>query len=106
VTKRIRDIPKEVADDLRTLELARLDDLQTILYNSVRMAVAAEAPPPTGAIEQILRIMDRRAKYLGLYKEVDNAVGTIARGLTTAPLPSVSSLPQNWGDSRKMAPTS
>jgi len=46
---------------------AELNELQVVLYQSVKLAVAAEAPPRTGAIEQILRIMDRRAKYLGLY---------------------------------------
>jgi hypothetical protein len=63
----IQAIPEEVAQDLRTMELQRLDELQVVLYQNVKLAVAAEAPPPTGAIEQILRIMDRRAKYLGLY---------------------------------------
>jgi len=49
------------------MELQRLDELQVVLYQNVKLAVAAEAPPPTGAIDQILRIMDRQARYLGLY---------------------------------------
>jgi hypothetical protein len=43
VTERIRDIPKEIADDLRAL-VARLDDLQAPLYMSVRMAAISQVP--------------------------------------------------------------
>jgi hypothetical protein len=34
------------------VELELLDELQTILFTSVKLAVAAEAPPPTGVIDQ------------------------------------------------------
>lgn len=55
----IRARTDEVADDVRTLELIRLDRLQLALW---RRAVEGDET----AIDRILRIMERRARMLGI----------------------------------------
>ena len=52
-------IESGLADDVRTLELARLDDMQLALATQVRQGNHS-------AIDRTLRIMERRSKYLGL----------------------------------------
>ncbi len=66
----------ETADAVRTIELERLDKLYSVMYVQ---AVKGNQ----GAIDRCLRIMDRRAKYLGLDapKAVDvTSGGEIVKG--------------------------
>ena len=56
----VKDIPREQADELRLIELDRLDALQRALWSD-----AMRGDPR--AAERVLSIMDRRARYLGLY---------------------------------------
>lgn len=56
----IRDIPREEADELRLMELDRLDALQQAAWTE-----AMRGDPR--AIDRVLAVMDRRARYLGLY---------------------------------------
>jgi hypothetical protein len=55
----IKRTMQPVADEVRTLELERLDRFLSYLWTAI------EAGDPT-AIDKGLKIMDRRAKYLGL----------------------------------------
>lgn len=59
VQKAMRDIPKEEADALRKQERDRLDKLQFALWDS---AISGDVH----ASQQVLKIIDRRAKLLGL----------------------------------------
>lgn len=56
----VRDIPREEAEELRMLELDRLDALQRAAWTD-----AMRGDPR--AIDRVLAVMDRRARYLGLY---------------------------------------
>ena len=49
----------ELAKEVMTIELNRLDDMVFALYEKARSG-------DVSAIDRILKIMDRRAKYLGL----------------------------------------
>lgn len=73
VTRRIQRYfeaqPKEIAE-IVGLELARLDELQLVAW---RIAVRDE---DLGAIDRILKIMERRAKLLGLDKAPDSTGST------------------------------
>lgn len=59
VEEAIREVPKEEAEALRNLELARLD---AVLAPQMRLALAGDGY----AVDRVLRIMERRAKYLNL----------------------------------------
>lgn len=73
--KEIRTETKGSAEELRTLELARLEAMQVSLWPSTRPSVPVTC---TGcgnvmwretdkeAIDRVIKIMERRAKYLGL----------------------------------------
>ena len=56
----IRDIPREEADELRALERHRLDALQQAVWTDA-------ARGDLRALDRVLAIMDRRARYFGLY---------------------------------------
>lgn len=56
----IRDIPREEAEELRLLERDRLDALQQAVWTE-----AMRGDPR--AVDRVLAIMDRRARYFGLY---------------------------------------
>lgn len=58
----VRDLPREQADELRFLELDRLDALQRSVWADAMRG-------DTRAVDRVLQIMDRRARYLGLYDE-------------------------------------
>lgn len=58
----------ELADEIRTLELDRLDALQTYLWEKARRGNAT-------AIDRVLKIMERRARLLGLDKPERVALG-------------------------------
>jgi hypothetical protein len=60
VAEAIRDIPREEADELRSLERDRLDALQQAVWADAMRG-------DTKAVDRVLAIMDRRARYLGLY---------------------------------------
>ncbi len=74
--KRATEDNNELADELRTLELERLDKYLTTLKAKIRKG-------DTRAIDTALRIMDRRAKLLGLdapaKSEVDVNVSELPR---------------------------
>lgn len=59
VREAIRAIPEEEAADLRSLELTRLD---AVLAPQMRLALAGDS----FAVDRVLRIMERRARYLNL----------------------------------------
>lgn len=56
----IKDITRESATELLELELSRLDDLMAGAYESARNG-------DLFAIDRVLKIIDQRAKFLGLY---------------------------------------
>lgn len=60
VSDAIKDIPREEAEEMRRLELDRLDALQAAVWRSAMKGDGR-------AVDRVLAIMDRRAKYLGLY---------------------------------------
>lgn len=59
VDKALTATLSEAAEPLRTLELERLDAMQVALWPQARQG-------NQGAVDRILRIMERRAKLLGL----------------------------------------
>jgi DNA-binding CsgD family transcriptional regulator len=59
IREALRAIPKEEADDLRALELERLD---AIMVPQMRAALAGDG----FAVDRVLKIMERRARLLGL----------------------------------------
>jgi hypothetical protein len=56
----LRDIPREAADELRKVELETLNELQ------VALRAKLEEKPSAFLVDSILRIMERRAKMLGI----------------------------------------
>lgn len=60
VKQGIADITRESATELLELELSRLDDLMAGAYESARNG-------DLFAIDRVLKIIDQRAKFLGLY---------------------------------------
>jgi len=59
VSSALKKTLQEPADDLRSLELARLDSAMQAIAASVKQG-------QYGAIDRLLKIMERRAKLLGL----------------------------------------
>ena len=55
----------ETADKVRELELCRLDKAHSLIWERV-MSADIDPPVVLKAIETMLKIMDRRAKFLGL----------------------------------------
>jgi hypothetical protein len=82
VTKALDEAIQASANQVLNLELERLDEMMSAVYGPIAEARMNNAPPPPGSITQVLAIMDRRAKYLGLYKSED-AAGETARGVDT-----------------------
>lgn len=69
VATAIKDITRAPAEELRTLELERLDALMLAVWNKAKAG-------DYKAVDTVLRIMDRRAKYLGLDAPVRVAAST------------------------------
>lgn len=59
VTKALKESIKEPADSVRLMELARLDAMLVGIWTQAKSG-------NTNAIDRALKIMDRRAAYLGL----------------------------------------
>lgn len=59
VQRGLSDFMQPVADDVRALELARLDTLLMGLWNAARNG-------NIGAVDRAIKIMERRSAYLGL----------------------------------------
>lgn len=81
VKEAIADIPQEAAEDLRTLELNRLDHMQQELW------IDYQETKNAALIDKILALMDRRAKYLKLHVEEDTGadfLSTMAKSLAAA----------------------
>jgi hypothetical protein len=76
ITKAIRDIPREVAADVRSLELERLDRLTLAVWSSA-------AKGDQKSIETVLKLMKRRASLLGL--DLDAPLGDARPALTGLP---------------------
>jgi cell division septal protein FtsQ len=81
VSKVLRDTVQEAGDELRALELARLDRLEIaanevlerehVTVSNGRIVVLGESPlpddaPVLAAIDRLLKIQERRARLLGL----------------------------------------
>lgn len=77
--KELREETRGSAEELRTLELARLESMQVALWPSTRpvKAVTEECPncqhqvvmyrePDKEAVDRVIKIMERRSRYLGL----------------------------------------
>lgn len=62
----IAELPREPAEEVRALELERLDAMQAALWPQ---ALRGEVQ----AIDRVLKIMERRARYLGLDEQVSQA---------------------------------
>lgn len=71
VAAAIKNITREPARDVLTLELERLDTMLVGLWPEARRGNAK-------AIDRVIRIMDRRASYLGLDAETSIAVTNTA----------------------------
>lgn len=59
VKRALKRALQEPADDVRELELSRLDRMESVLWPQALQG-------DQGAIDRLLKIADRRAKYLGL----------------------------------------
>lgn len=59
VREAIANVPQEEADELRKMELTRLD---AVLVPQMRLAIAGDGY----AVDRVLKIMERRSKYLNL----------------------------------------
>lgn len=84
VKQGIADITRESASELLELELARLDDMFAGLYE------AARSGADMFAVDRALKIIDQRARFLGLYeKKPDENVAevrTLIAGLAASVL--------------------
>lgn len=59
IVKKIREIPRQNAEDVRTIEMERLDRMFLALWKKVKEG-------DEGAIETSLKVMARRSKLMGL----------------------------------------
>src|SRR5699024_6504628 len=66
VAKGLADIPREAAEQARELELGRLDDMQMAAMNA---AMAGDL----FAIDRVVKIVESRARLLGLYNLPDRS---------------------------------
>ncbi|TCO47314.1 hypothetical protein [Actinocrispum wychmicini] len=64
VTQALASVADELAADVRTLELSRLDSMLMGLWRAARDGDAS-------AVDRVLKIMERRAKILGLDTPAD-----------------------------------
>lgn len=87
MTTALADIPRAEADELRALELGRLDALQDAVWGE-----ALDGDIPAG--QQALRIIDRRARLLGLDAptRVDMGVGDVDLDATVAKILAVAEI--------------
>ena len=72
VQRELQRTMQEPADDVRQLELMRLDDL----YRAMVPKALKGDKDSTWYVDRCLAIMDRRAKLLGLDMKPDSAMGT------------------------------
>jgi hypothetical protein len=70
VREAVRAMPKEERDDLRDMELARLD---AALVPVMRLVVGGDL----FAVDRMLRIMERRARYLNLDEQAQEGVHAV-----------------------------
>lgn len=66
VAQELRNIPREAAEQAREMELGRLDDMQMAAMNG---AMAGDL----FAIDRVVKIIESRARLLGLYNLPDNS---------------------------------
>jgi hypothetical protein len=77
----------EAAEDVRALELQRLDDMLVGLWPQV-----AKQSPNLGAVDRVLRIMERRAKIVG----IDAPTRQELTGKDGGPIETASLSPEQW----------
>lgn len=70
VMKALKETLREPSDELRSLEAERLDTITDALWGDAKRG-------DTGAIDRILKIMERRAKLLGLDVPKDESLPTV-----------------------------
>lgn len=78
IKKAIEDIPKENAEEVLAMELERLDNAFLVIRAKVKAG-------DLKAIDTMLKIMERRARYLGLDKPkefIANAGGGLAEWIS------------------------
>lgn len=71
VQREIHRMMQEPADDVRQLEVARLDDLYRISY---RLAIKSDRDA-LWAVDRCVKIMERRSALLGIDVKVENGAG-------------------------------
>jgi hypothetical protein len=81
VLSAIRKTLAEPADDVRLLELDRLDRLQLAYWT--RATGDRDRPPDLAAAHYVLKLMDRRARLLGLDAPIKIDVRALVREITT-----------------------
>ncbi|OIU87672.1 hypothetical protein BFN01_08335 [Microbacterium sp. AR7-10] len=85
IREEVQRIPEEEAQAIRAIELARLD---AILVPQMRLALAGDGY----AVDRVLKIMERRARYLGLddakpggFEQVGSLLDRLVFGLDGQP---------------------
>lgn len=73
----IAEIPQEAAEEVRTMMIGRLDAMMSKCYEQLDMGEGVDA----GLFEMILKLDDRRARLLGIYRENDGAADSLAGAL-------------------------
>jgi hypothetical protein len=71
VMQAVKEIPQEAAEAVRTMILGRLD-----YFTSRTFEILVDEYEPS-LIDVFLKLDDRRARLLGLYKSTDGAVGQV-----------------------------
>ncbi len=82
VTTAIREIPEEVAADVRAMMVQRLDKMMVAAYEAF-----SEEPGNMSLVDVVLRLDDRKARLLGIYKDFDSdasPIGQLANTLAAA----------------------
>ena len=69
----LKEAHREPADEMRSLEAARLDDLMESLWEDI-------GPEDVAVVDRILRIMERRARLLGLDMPSESKVDHTIKG--------------------------
>ena len=72
IKRELANIPAEAAEELRTLELARLDHLYSVCYKRM---LDKNTKDPLWAVDRLLAISDRRSRLMGLDLSPDSAIG-------------------------------
>ena len=66
IKRELERLPVEDADNLRKLELMRLDDLYSICYKRMKDKGPKGERDPLWAVDRLLKISEQRARLMGL----------------------------------------